>query len=198
VVVEQVDSTGPARRAGLQPGDVVIQAGDVAVASSLDLYRAVLERRDGDRIPLLVRRYTPGKGGSPSASGGPGDYTEQKTELVVETAAKSPTEHGESRGGDVAWRKLGLRLQAVGAEAVTRTHPQLHGGMLVLDVLTGSSADRGGLQRGDILLGLHQWEMLSADNLRYVLEHPDLATFTPLRFFILRQGQVHRGWLPLD
>jgi hypothetical protein len=28
-----------------------------------------------------------------------------------------------------------------------------------------------------------------------VLTHPDLATFNPLKFYILRNGQVHRGWL---
>jgi hypothetical protein len=37
--------------------------------------------------------------------------------------------------------------------------------------------------------------MLSTDNVQFVLNHPDLATFSPLRFYILRSGQVHRGWL---
>ena len=37
--------------------------------------------------------------------------------------------------------------------------------------------------------------MLSLDNVQFVLNHQDLATFTPLRFYILRGGQVHRGWL---
>jgi len=52
---------------------------------------------------------------------------------------------------------------------------------------------------GDILVGLHQWEMLSVDNVLFVLNHPDLATIQPLRFYILRGAQVHRGWLqPVD
>jgi hypothetical protein len=38
--------------------------------------------------------------------------------------------------------------------------------------------------------------MLSLDNVAFVLTHPDLATFHPLRFYIVRSGQVHRGWLP--
>jgi hypothetical protein len=29
-----------------------------------------------------------------------------------------------------------------------------------------------------------------------VLTHPELATFNPLRFFIIRAGKVQRGWLP--
>ena len=32
-------------------------------------------------------------------------------------------------------------------------------------------------------------------NVVFVLTHPDLASFNPLRFFIVRGGQVHRGWI---
>ena len=56
-------------------------------------------------------------------------------------------------------------------------------------------AAKSGIQRGDILVGLHQWEMLTLDNVRFVLEHPDLASFNPLRFYIVRNSQVHRGWI---
>jgi hypothetical protein len=28
-----------------------------------------------------------------------------------------------------------------------------------------------------------------------VLNHPERHTFQPLKFYILRGGQVHRGWL---
>ena len=38
-------------------------------------------------------------------------------------------------------------------------------------------------------------ETLTLDNVVFVLTHPDLATFSPLRFFIVRSGQIHRGWL---
>ena len=46
---------------------------------------------------------------------------------------------------------------------------------------------------GDILVGLHQWETLSLENVNYVLNHPDLLTFNPMSFFILRAGQVRKG-----
>ena len=32
------------------------------------------------------------------------------------------------------------------------------------------------------------------DNVAFVLTHPDLASFNPLRFFIVRAGQIHKGW----
>ena len=37
--------------------------------------------------------------------------------------------------------------------------------------------------------------MLSLDNVIFVLNHNDLATFNPLRFYIIRSGKVHLGWI---
>jgi hypothetical protein len=39
--------------------------------------------------------------------------------------------------------------------------------------------------------------MLALDNVVFVLTHPELANFHPVRFYIIRSNQVHRGWLPL-
>ena len=49
------------------------------------------------------------------------------------------------------------------------------------------------VKSGDILVGLHQWETLSMDNVAYVLNHPELGTFSPLSFYVLRGGQVRKG-----
>ena len=78
---------------------------------------------------------------------------------------------------------------------MSRTNQQLHGGLAVVEVNVEGAGAKAGIQKGDILVGLHQWEMLTLENLSFVLSHPDLASFTPLRFYIIRSGQVHRGWL---
>src|SRR5208337_326192 len=96
---------------------------------------------------------------------------------------------------DVVWRKLGVRCTPVGGETISRINQHLHGGLLVNDVNPDSVAAKAGIQRGDILVGLHQWETVTLDNVSFVLTHPDLASFNPLRFYIVRGGQVHRGWL---
>ena len=76
-----------------------------------------------------------------------------------------------------------------------RSHPKLNGGLLINEVRPDGPAAKAGLKGGDVLVGLHQWETLSLENVQYVLTHPDLATFSPLSFYILRQGQVRRGHL---
>ncbi len=195
--VEAVEPDSPAAKAGIRVGDQVMQVDNVPCSCALDVERALLDDhgrlRTGERVGVRLRR------------GG----TEMRVELAVE--AREPAENTRleepaatsrtsdaSRPTDVIWRRLGLRLQGVGADAVTPGHPQLRGGLLILEVREGSVGDRAGLRNNDILVGLHQWEMLNLDNVLYVLNHPDLTTFQPLRFYILRAGQVHRGWLQVE
>jgi serine protease Do len=175
LVVERVEPGGPAARAGLQRGDVVLQAAEARVTCGLDLERALLDHVAGDRVPVVVRR----KG------------AEQRLELTLLALERSAPPVAE-----LIWRKLGLRLNPVSAELVSRTNRQLHGGLAVGEVNAGGVAARAGIQRGDILVGLHQWETLTPDNVAFVLSHPDLANFLPLRFYIVRSGQVHHGRLP--
>jgi serine protease Do len=174
VVVDRVLAGSPAGGAGLQKGDVVVQLGKLKVNTSLDVERGLLDQPAGARIKLVVQRQ--GK--------------EQNLNLVLQSAEqdKSPT-------GDLVWRKLGLRLAPTNPELVTRVNRQLHGGMEVVTVDQAGAAGKAGIRRGDILVGLHQWETLTHDNVAFVLTHPDIATFTPLSFYIVRSGQLRRGWI---
>jgi serine protease Do len=101
---------------------------------------------------------------------------------------------------------VGVRFRSVEGETISKIHSQLHGGLAVVEVRPDSAAlaspaARAGLRPGDILVGMHTWEMVSLDNVRYVLEHPERATFgrgaAGCTIFLLRAGQIHRGLLPL-
>ena len=52
----QVNSGGPAEKAGLQAGDVVTKLGDTTVNSSSDLVAAIADHAPGDQVKLTVRR----------------------------------------------------------------------------------------------------------------------------------------------
>jgi serine protease Do len=177
-VVERVDANGPAGKAGLQRGDVLVRVGEQAVVTSLDLERGLLDHGPGDKVAVLVKR----------------NGAEQKLEMTLEygRAAALPPPNV-----DVVWRKLGVRLLPAVTDDVTRTHPQLHGGMVVVEVRADGPAGRAGLQRGDILVGLHQWEMLTTENILFVLNNADLPKFNPLKFYVLRGGEVKTGSVAL-
>jgi serine protease Do len=177
VVVEGVEPGSPAAIAGVKPGDVIDQVDDVAVVTSIDLERGLLEKGAGARIPLKVHR----------------DKTSRDLELVLSVSAAVKVPSSSLSPTDLVWRKLGVKLNPVGAELVTKANPQLHGGLLVTDVLAGSAAANAGIQKGDILVGLHLWETLNADNVAYVLNHKDFATFQPLQFYLSRDGKLRNG-----
>jgi serine protease Do len=173
VVVERAEAGGPAARAGLQRGDVILQVGNVVVGSTIDVERGMLDRAVGDRVPVTARRGS----------------LQRQFALVLQSAERATPAPGE-----LVWRKLGLRLAPVDPDVVAQVNGQLHGGLAVTAVAADSAAGKAGIQQGDILVGLHHWETLTADNVAFVLKHPDLASFNPLCFYIIRSGQVRRGW----
>jgi serine protease Do len=182
VIVDSVESGSPAAAAGFKAGDQLEQIDDIPVVTSIDLERGLLEKPAGARIALKVTR----------------DHTARDVELVLLpgkdmmlTAAKAPV----VQPADMVWRRLGVRLSPVGADQVARANPQLHGGMLVTEVAAGGAAAAGGVQKGDILVGLHLWETLNAENVVFVLNHKDFATFQPLRFYLARDGKLRDGWI---
>jgi serine protease Do len=174
LVVDKVDPASPAGKSGVQRGDLIVQVGDQAVTCNLELERALLDRPIGDKVPVVARRTG----------------TDQRLELVMQSV-----ERGQPPTVELVLRKLGLRLNPVDAEVLTRVNQSLHGGLAVVEVNADGPAGKAGIQRGDILVGLHQWETVTLENVSFVLTHPDLASFNPLRFYIVRSGQVHRGWL---
>lgn len=172
VALEKVENGSPADKATLQKGDVLIQIGTDRISTGLDVERALLERKTGDKVPVVILR----KG------------SEKKVELVLQSLERSP-----AGSADLVFRKVGLRLAPANSDSVSRTHQQLRGGLTVLDVQADSAAARAGIVRGDVLIGLHQWETINLDNVLYVLNHAELSTFMPLRFYIVRAGTVHSG-----
>jgi serine protease Do len=173
VEVAGTEPDSPAAAAGLRAGDVVERVGDLDVLTSIDVERGFLDRPAGAAVPVRVRRGA---------------------ETVSLTVALQPADRGV--GGPAAetvYRRLGVRVQPVGKEAVARVDGQLRGGLLVVDASPAGAAAKAGLQRGDILLGFQLAEALEAislDNVVFVLAHPNLARHTPLKTFYVRDGKL--------
>jgi S1-C subfamily serine protease len=56
VRVESVEATGPAARAGVEAGDLIVRFGDAAVNGIDDLHRLLTGARIGERVALTVLR----------------------------------------------------------------------------------------------------------------------------------------------
>jgi serine protease Do len=176
LAVQRVEPGSPAAEAGLKADDVIEAVGDVAVSTSVDFERGFLDRPA--KAKVRVKR-----GGE---------------SFDVELACGTGTERaagGNTNAAEVVWAKAGVKLIPVGANLVQNVDKQLRGGMWVNEISPTGPAAKAGIQKGDILLGLHQWEMLSLDNVQFVVTHKDLATFSPLRAIFIRDGKIREAQL---
>jgi serine protease Do len=178
VIVDRVEASSPAEAAGLQAGDVIVQIGDVKVACGIDIERGLMDRKPGESVAVVVRRKD-----------------QEKRVQVALASSERPVRAAST--SDIVWQKLGVQFAPITGDVVSRVNNQLQGGLEVTTVNTNGLAAKAGLKKGDILVGLHTWETVNIDNVNYVLNHPDLATFHPIPFFIVRAGQIRRGQISM-
>ncbi len=176
VVVEAVEDGSPAAEAGLQPGDLITGMADTEVLRPLDFYRALLERKPGERLEVAARRA-----GDPVAAS-----------LVL---ADVPLRLRSPNGPD--WELLGMALEPMPASEFRARSTRYRGGLLVTDVRPGGPAAEHGVRRGDVLVGMHIWETTSVENVAYILQRSDLPNLTPLKIYVLREGATLYAHLPL-
>ena len=192
LVVKASRPNSPASKAGFQPGDVILAAGKVKVADAADFERALLGHTPGDKVEVVVRRDAKTRKLTLALGRPAKDVVTAKSEIVATPiSARKPL-------GDISWRRLGLKLAQLAATDRRFNGLMYRGGMRVLSVRQGGPADRSGIRAGDVLVGLHVWETIDQDNVNFVLDHPKLASFSPLKFYILRGRETLFGHIAVD
>ena len=193
LVVAASKTGSPARDAGFQPGDEIVKVGRTSISDGADLERSLLGRAAGEAIEMLVRRgqkletltlrLAPWRG----APGGTG-----QADTIVRA------NNDESPSGDRSWQILGLRLGRLPSNDQGLSGSRYRGGMRVVDVRPGSPAASNGIRSGDILVGLHNWETTKPEDVSWVLSHPQITTFSPLKFYIIRGRETLYGHLQVQ
>ncbi len=152
-MVASVAEDGPAAKAKLKGGDVVISFNDTPVKEMRNLPRIVAETEIGKKVPITVWR----------------DGHEVKLDIVVGELPDDASVVKASAGADkkpaaksTELAGLGLTLSPVSDE--TRSKYQLSDdqkGVVITDVGPKSSAAEKGLKPGDVILEVQQQEVQS-------------------------------------
>ena len=194
LLIDTVQPSSPAASAGLKPGDVIIKAAGKDIIDGADFERALLGKSAGDEVPVQVKRH-------------------EKSETVTLTLAQAQarTDSSAARAPELivranndtslsarTWQTLGMKLAPVPASERAITGSRYRGGMRVLEVRSAGPAEVHGIQPGDVLVGLHVWETISVENVSYILDHPQLSTFNPLKFYVLRGSETFYGHMRLS
>ncbi|TWG81464.1 serine protease Do [Cupriavidus gilardii J11] len=143
-LVNTVEPDGPAAKAGLKPGDVIVQIGDTVVDRSGDLPEHVADIKPGTSTPLKIIRA-----GKPMT-------------LTVTVGTANDTVVAKKDDGAQAGGKLGLAVRPL--SPAEQRQSGIASGLVVEDV--SGPAARVGIQPGDVILAFNGTPISSAEQLR--------------------------------
>jgi serine protease Do len=151
VIVSDVNAGGPADRAGIRTGDVILSFDGKPVNDIVELRNAVAQMAPGTSVHLGLIR-------------------EGKKMDVVTTLGERPQEGAEAapggEGSQTTSGELGLAVQDLTPSIASQLgYDENLRGALVADVEGGSVADEAGLRRGDVIVGVNRQPIRSAADL---------------------------------
>lgn len=131
-VVADVTKDGPAEKAGLRSGDVIVAFDGKAVGDEHELPNLVASTKPGRTIDIKVIR-------------------EGKEMTIPVTIAEMEGEPSRRAGGPDLTKGMGLTVQDITPEVARHMEIENRMGVLVSSVESGSPADEAGFQEGDIV-----------------------------------------------
>ena len=137
-VVNSVEKGGPAEKAGLEPGDVILKFDGKAITSSADLPRMVGATRPGTRSTVQVWR----KGSTRDIAVTVGEVIDEKQASARPSKGGKPPEQAANR--------LGLVVSELTAEQ--KRELKMNSGLLIEDVRSAGS--RADLRPGDVIIAV--------------------------------------------
>ena len=140
-LVSNVESNGPADKAGIKAGDIIVEYNGQPVASNDDLVNRVVRTAPGTSVPVKVsRRGRSSRCPSPSASS------------TSRRKASSPSEAEQDASAG-----FGLTLQDLTPDIARQLRvPSGTAGAVVTEVEPRSPAARVGVTRGDVVLEVNR------------------------------------------
>ncbi|MCX7983981.1 MAG: PDZ domain-containing protein [Bacteroidetes bacterium] len=137
VVIVRIVKNGPAANAGLRVGDIIFRFNDVKINTSQDLLQAVQKTKPNENVTIAYRREGREKA-----------VTVQLAEVPKRVEKKIVHRYPEFNGACVG----GAKVRTLTEQLAEYFGAPENEGVLVEEVISGSSASKAGLKAGDVLL----------------------------------------------
>ncbi len=172
-LVRVVERDGPAARAGLRPGDVIVSFAGTPVEDSGELASLVSRTKPGTTAPVDIVR----------------NGQRQTLQVSVEALTTEGAEGGAA--AEESGARWGLAVRDVTPQIAAQLGLPSSGrsGAVVVTVQPGSAAARAGLRPGDVLLEVNRSPVRSGSDAVAALR--GAAADTPVFLLVWRGGQEH-------
>jgi len=167
-LISQLEPGGPAEKAGIKVGDVIVELDGREVGESADLPHAVGLIKPGTRVAVKLFRE-----GKPRS-------------LDVEVGKLAGDEPRDIAAAGGAGDRIGLEVEDLSDQQKARM--RLAGGVVVRSVLPGKAAARAGLMPGDIIAQVGNEPVRSTADFESIVDALPANIHVPLR--LIRRGQA--------
>jgi serine protease Do len=172
-VISDVTDDSPADKAGLEPGDVVVEVDGRQVEDNNDLSRYIASKAPGTTVRLKLLR----NGSDKTVSLTLGTFPEEAAD----------GQNDEEEEGGV---QLGMTLRELTPELAARLEmPRTAKGVVIMDVEAGSAAEDAGLQQRDVIVSVNGQAVEDPEDFK---EEIDKARADGVARLRVRNGNTHR------
>jgi serine protease Do len=155
-LVSKVMPDGPAAKAGIQRGDVIVEFDGHAISDWNELPRQVALTGIDRKVGVVLVR----KGDRKNVTAVVGKLEEPETQQLAKAEAPGAS-------------AFGMRVQDVTPEIASQLGLDDATGVVVTAIQPGSSAEEAGIRRGDVILEVDRYEVKDTAQLQEKLEESD-------------------------
>lgn len=166
VLVNDVVEDGPAQKAGITVGDVIIAVDGVAIKNSTELILTIGTKAPKSAVRVKVIRD--GKKRDFRLSIAP--WPQQKEEVALSSPDQEGSDNEQRQYGE-----LGIKLSPLTPEIRRQLNIKSSVGFLVRQVEVGGPSYEAGLQKNDVLVSINKQPLTSEEILRKLVKQPSLV-----------------------
>jgi len=161
IVLQYVEPSSPAAKAGIQAGDVVTSVNGKPVKSGSDLVDPITQTVVGNKVHVVYLR----DGVQHEADA----IVEDRAKLFPDRASSYEDEPTPAQPAQVVPADLGLRVEDIGTNGTRRSDFLNNRGAVVAAVDPATFAEDAGFLRGDLIQEVNQQQVNSAGDYRRIM-----------------------------